>query len=511
MSRNNEVANLLEEYADLLEAQDGGYKPRTYRQAADNVRDYPTPIEDVVANGKDAVTQIDKVGDSIADKIIEYIQTGSMEALEKERDKLPVNMEELTSVEGVGPKTVGKLYRKLGITTLEELETAADNQKIRELEGFGKKTEQNILDNIDFAKRAQERHRLGDGRPIANDITSFLSSVSSVEKCDIAGSTRRWRETIGDIDVLVATTDRKQVADHFTNWDRGDEVIEKGEDKASIRIKELRVDLRLIKPEEYGSALQYFTGSQDHNISLREYAIQQNKKVNEYGVFDISDVENKDAGQRVGERLASETEEDVYQSLNLPWIPPELREDRGEIEAAKEDNLPDLLTASDIAGDLHVHTNASDGDASLETMVESADRFGHDYLCIADHADGPGVVGGNGLSDSEIRENIESIQSLSENNDLEITVLTGIEANIDVDGAIPLSDDLFSELDIIVASPHTALGDTKEDATERLCTAMQSYDIDILGHPSGRLIQSRKAMDFNISKVAQVAANNNVV
>jgi len=506
MSRNDEVARRLEEYADLLEAQDVGYKPNTYRRAASNVRDYPDAIEDLVEEGRDAVEEIDAVGESIASKIVEYIETGSIEELEAEREKLPVDMAALTRVEGVGPKTVGKLYDALGITNLDELEEAAENGEIREVSGFGEKTEQKILDHIAFAREAGERSLLGDGRPVADDVVAFLEGVESVERVDVAGSTRRWRETIGDVDVLAASDAGEDVGEALTAWERTDETIEVGPTKTSIRSNGMRVDLRVVVPEEFGAALQYFTGSKSHNVTLRNHAISQEKKVNEYGVFDISDVDDPDSGQRVGELLARETEEDVYAALDCEWIPPELREDRGEVEAALSGDLPNLVEAGDVRGDLHTHTEWSDGDNTIEEMLDAAEERGYDYYCISDHGEGPGVFGDSGLSDDDIREQAEAIDDVRD--DYDLAVLHGIETNIDVDGnVVDVGEDVLADLDVVIASPHSGLGDDGGDQTDRLIRAIEHDHVNVLGHPSGRLINDRPAMEFDPVALAEAAAD----
>ena len=521
MSRNNEVASVLEEYADLLEAQDVGYKPNTYRRAASNIRDFPEAVEDLAAEGADEVQKIEGVGDAIASKVVEYVETGEIEELEAEREKLPVDIEQLTSVEGVGPKTVKKLYDALGVQTLDDLEEAARAGEIQEVEGFGPKTEQNILDHIGFARQAQERELLGNGRPIAEDVRAFLADLDAVERVEVAGSTRRWRETIGDVDVLVASDTGETVGEALTEWDRVDETLDLGPTKTSVRSNQLRIDLRVVVDEEFGAALQYFTGSKDHNITLRNHAIDQEKKVNEYGVFDVSDVDDPDAGegtagsrtssdqrsdgrQRVGERLASETEEAVYDALGLPLIPPEMREDRGEVNAAAAGDLPDLIEEGDVRGDVHAHSDWSDGDLTVREMVEGAAEFGHDYVAITDHAEGPGVFGDSGLSDADVRDQVDEIEAARE--DTDITVFHGIEANIDADGnVVEVSDDVLADLDVVVASPHSGLGEDGGDQTERLIAAVEHPQVDILGHPSGRLINDRPAMEFDPEALAEAA------
>ncbi|UTF52890.1 DNA polymerase/3'-5' exonuclease PolX [Natronosalvus rutilus] len=507
MATNAELAARFEEFADLLEADDVEYKPRAYRRAAEAIGAHPAPIADLVnAGNKEAIEDIDGVGDAIGSKIVEYVETGEIEELVELRADLPVDMADLTRVEGVGPKTVGTLYRELDVRTLDDLEAAAEANEIREVSGFGAKTEQNILENIPFAREIGERKLLGEARPLADDVLAFLESLETVERCEVAGSIRRWRETIGDVDVLAATDEAEDVVDAFVSWDSVDDEIESGPAKASVRVGEVRVDLRVVVPEEFGAALQYFTGSKDHNVTLRNYAIDRGLKLNEYGAFDVSDVEDHEAGQRVGERVAGDTEAGMYEALGLEWMPPELREDRGEIDAAADDTLPDLLTREDIRGDLHTHTEWSDGNNSIDEMVAAAAEQGYDYYAIADHAEGPGVVGGMGLTDAEILDQVEEIREVGADADLE--VFAGIEANVDAEGEIGLSEDVIDALDVIVASPHSALDQDSDAANERLIRAVENPAIDVLGHPSGRLLNQREGLAIDAAALGEAAAAN---
>lgn len=510
MSRNDEVAQRLEEFADLLAAKDVEYKPNAYRRAAENVREYPEPIENMAMESEDVVSEIDRVGDAIAGKIVEYIETGGIDELDELREELPVDMEALTSVTGVGPKTVGALYEALSITTLDQLEAAAEDGKIQELDGFGAKTEQNILENIPFARQSQQRSRLGNARPVADDLLATLEAHHAVDEATTAGSIRRWRETVGDVDVLVTSSDGPAVMDAFVDWEAVDSVIEAGTAKGSVRADGLRVDLRIVDPAEFGSALQYFTGSKDHNVHLRNVAIDRDLKMNEYGVFDVSEVDDSDAGQRAGERVAGESEAEMYDALDLPYIPPELREDRGEIEAARNGDLPTLVEIGDYRGDLHTHTDWSDGGFDLETMVESAIDQGYDYYAITDHADGPGIFGNTGLSDDDILRQAEEVATVAADVDSDIEVFHGVEANIDAEGEVTTTDDVLEELDIVIASPHSALDQSGDVATDRLCRAIEHPDVDVLGHPTGRILNSRRGLEIDIDRLVDAAADNGV-
>ena len=541
MTTNAELAARFEEFADLLEADDVEYKPRAYRRAAENVLAHPVPIAEAVRSGdEDAIHEIEGVGDAIASKIVEYVETGEIEELEELREALPVDIADLTRVEGVGPKTVGTLYRELDVRTLDDLEAAAEDGKIREVSGFGPKTEENILANIEFARTVGTRHLLGEARPLADDVLAFLEGTPAVDRCAVAGSIRRWRETIGDVDVLAATEEPETVVDALRTWNSVDDEIESGPAKASVRIGEIRVDLRVVAPHEFGSALQYFTGSRDHNVRLRNYAIDRGMKLNEYGAFDVSDLDvevdpdeppdetpgestaeapgestgndtgssdsHVGGGKRVGERIAGETEEGMYEALDLPWIPPELREDRGEIDAAAAGELPDLVTVDDVRGDLHTHTEWSDGNNTIEEMAEAAQQRGYEYFAIADHAEGPGVIAGMGLTDEEIGEQVEAIREVADG--LDCTLLAGIEANVDADGDIGLGDDVLDALDIVVASPHSALDQDFEAATDRLVRAIEHPAVDVLGHPSGRLLNEREGLTIDPGRLGAAAADS---
>ena len=527
MSRNDEVATRLEEFADLLEATGVEYKPTAYRRAAENVREHPAPIEGLAAEGEDAVAEIDRVGDAIAAKIVEYVETGEIEELTELREELPVDMAGLTAVEGVGPKTVGSLYDALGISDLDELEAAAEAGEVQEVSGFGAKTEENILDNIPFARESRERTRLGDARPLADDALAHLSALDAVESVEVCGSIRRWKPTIGDVDLLVASEARDPIVEAFTDWEAADATIEAGTGKASVRADGTRVDLRIVDPDEFGAALQYFTGSRAHNVAVRNRAIDRGLKLNEYGLFDVSDVEGEevdaedagdagDAGDaadgdaeetdatRAGERVAGENEDEVYRALDMEPVPPELREDRGEVEAAAEERLPVLVEPGDLRGDLHTHTDWSDGGFSIAEMARAAEERGYDYHFVTDHATGPGMVGGVGLDESEIEAQAAAIAEAAD--EVEIPVFHGIEANIDADGGLSTDDETLAALDIVVASPHAALGQDSEAATERLVRAVEHPHVDVLGHPTGRLINERPGLDPDVEAIAEAAS-----
>ena len=536
MSRNDEVATLLEEMADHLEARDVDYKPNVYRRAADSIRAHTVDVATLhEEGGRDALTEIDDVGDAIAAKTAEYLETGSIGELEELREEMPVDIDALTAVEGVGPKTVASLYEALGVETLDDLEAAAEAGEVREVEGFGAKTEENIAGSVPFARESRKRSLLGEARPVADRVVAFLESVESVEGVETAGSIRRWRPTIGDVDILAASDNDEAVVDAFEGWEGADDVVEAGTNKASVRAEGLRVDLRVVVPEEFGAALQYFTGSKAHNLTFRNRAIERDLKINEYGVFDVSELgsdgpsdgsdgvseldsdgssdesdgaagmEAPDGSQRVGERVAGETEAGVYEALDVAWVPPELREDRGEVAAAAAGELPDLLEVDDVRGDLHCHTEWSDGEPTVAEMVAGADAFGHEFLAITDHATGPGMVGGVGLSDEELLEQREQIRDIAA--DADVDVFAGVEANIDEAGGISVGDDVLAELDLIIASPHSALDG---DGTDRLVAAIEHPEVDVIGHPTGRMLNQRPGHDIDVERVAEAAADHGV-
>ena len=502
------------EFADRLEATGVEYKPNAYRRAAENIAEYPEPIDQLAATGQDEVENIDRVGDAIASKVVEYFETGQIAELVDLREELPVDMAGLTSVEGVGPKTVGSLYEELGITDLDELEAAAEAGEIQQIKGFGAKTEQNILENIPFARQSQQRERLGEARPIADSVLGYLEANDAVDRLEVAGSIRRWKDTIGDVDVLVASDDSQAVVDAFTDWEEADDVIEAGTHKSSLRADDVRVDLRVVVPDEFGAALQYFTGSKDHNVRLRNVAIAQEKKVNEYGIFDVSELDNPESSsaedaRREGVRLGGETEAEMYEALGLAWIPPELRENNGEIDAAAAGELPELVDQAAIGGDLHTHTEWSDGRFSIREMAEAAADFGYEFHAVTDHAAGAGIIESIGLSDADLREQREEIAAIQDEVDIEL--LSGVETNIEADGSLSTSTELLAELDVVVASPHSALDQDAETATERLCEAIREPTVDIIGHPTGRMINSREGLAVDFTALAECAAAHDTV
>jgi DNA polymerase (family 10) len=489
--KNREMAGILYEIAELLEMKDVDFKPRAYRRAAQNIESLGTDIEELYEQGK--LQDIPGVGKSIAEKIMEYLETGSVETLERLREETPVDIQELSAVEGLGPKRIETLYEKLGITTLDDLEKAAEAGKIRDIEGFGAKTERNILDGIAFARQSHDRFLLGFALPEADNVVAMLEP--HVSRIAVAGSLRRRKETIGDLDIL-AVANSADIMDIFAGMDRVAKVLVQGDTKTSVRLEGgLQVDLRIVDAESFGSALQYFTGSRDHNIAVRKRAIRQGYKLNEYGLF------------KGDSRVAGETEEDVYETLDLAWIPPELRENRGEVEAAADGTLPDLVDLDDIHGDLQMHTTWSDGSNSIAEMMEAARDIGHDYIAITDHVGSLRIAGG--LDADEVAEQAQEIQEARDTIE-DVHVFHGVEANIMKDGSLDVGPDIFDQVDLVLAGIHSAFRMDEPEMTERLVKAIEHPAVDIIPHPTCRRLQKREPINVDLDAVLQAAADSNV-
>jgi DNA polymerase (family 10) len=484
--KNMLVAKILNEIADILDMKDIEFKPRAYRRAARTVESLSKPIEEFHEKGK--LQELPGIGEGIAKKISEIIETGTSQYYENLKTEMPVDVEELTSVEGMGPKTVKKLYKKLGVKTLEDLEQAAKQHKIRDIKGLGPKVEENILERIELAKRQKERTLLGYALPIAEELKNRLKNeLDVINKIEVAGSLRRMQSTIGDIDILVTSTDPSKVADYFTSMNDVREVLGKGKTKCSIILKnDLQVDLRLIEEKSYGSALVYFTGSKDHNIELRKIAIDKGYKLSEYGLF-------KD-----DEQIAGKTEKEVYGKLGMQFIPPELRENRGEIEAAQQSKLPKLIDYDDIKGDLQSHTTWSDGAQTIEEMAKAAMELNYEYFCVSDHYGKMKVAGA--LNDKQLRKQLKRIEEV--NDSLSgIELLTGAEIDIQADGSFEVNKKLLKELDVVVASVHSKFSQSKKEMTQRLVTAMENENVDIIGHPTGRKINQKKSVQLGMEAI----------
>jgi DNA polymerase (family 10) len=502
--KNREVAELFYEAADILEFQQVEWKPRAYRKAAQNIENFGEDIEKIYEKrGKAGLTEIPGVGESIADHIAEYLETGKIEKFEKLKRKAPSGTTEMMEIRGLGAKKTKRLADALGINTLSDLKDAVKAHRIRRLEGFGEKSEENIAKAIEQYEKSHDRIILGKALPLAEEIISALKAkCENTCKVDLSkiiytGSLRRLRETIGDIDIL-AEAEREEavkVMDAFTSLSEVEQVILKGSTKSSIILKEgTSIDLRVVPPESYGAALQYFTGSKEHNIELRNIAIREGYKLSEYGLY------LKDSGEQV----EGKSEEEIYEKLGLAYIPPELRENRGEIKASANNTLPKLVEAGDLRGDLHIHTNYSEGQENLETMIQKVDALGYEYVAATDHSRSQRIA--NGMEIETLKAQWEEIDKLSKR--FKIKILKGCEVEILKDGSLDYPDEILKGLDIVVGAVHSGFSAPERKMTERIVTALENECLDILAHPSGRLLGKRKAYDVSFEKVFETAAIN---
>jgi len=505
---NADIAAVFEEIADLLEIQnENPFRIRAYRNAARQVEGMGVALADMVAKDED-LTELPGIGDDLAAKIKEIVATGQCKALEKLRKQVAPSVTELLKIPGLGPKRVRTLYDQLKVKTVEQLAKLAQAGRIRELEGFGEKTEQTILDALAAHVTEQKRFKLAIAAQYAEPLRTYLEKTPGVQQVVLAGSYRRFRETVGDLDILATATDSAKVMERFTTYDEVAKVLAKGDTRSTIILKSgLQVDLRVVDPECYGAALQYFTGSKAHNIEIRRLGQQKKLKINEYGVFKDEKAvgrsrhpASRDTSASL--RVAGKTEESVYRAIDLPWIPPELRENRGEIEAARAGKLPRLIELKELRGDLHVHTRATDGHNTLREMAEAARERGLDYIAITEHSQRLTVA--HGLDVKRLRQQLAEIDRLNES--LKgITLLKGIEVDILEDGRLDLPDDVLGELDIVVGAVHSQFKLPRAKQTQRILKAMDHPHFTLLAHPSGRLIDQREPYDVDMLKIIRAA------
>jgi DNA polymerase (family 10) len=500
--KNKEIARIFAEISEYLEMEGVQFKPYAYQKAALTLETLKDDVEDLYAKGGlKALKGIPGVGESIAHKIEEYLKTGKMAYYEEFKQKLPIELDEIVAVEGVGPKKAKVLYEKLGITNLEQLEEAARANKIAPLFRFGDKTEKNILQAIEFLKGSKGRFLLGEIFPIATEVVEKLRNFPEVERADTAGSVRRMRETIGDVDILAISGNPDKVMDFFVGLPGVVKVWGKGSTKSSVHMREgFDMDLRVIAPESYGAALQYFTGSKDHNIALRKIAMDQGYKLSEYGLFQ---------GDMM---IAAKTEEEVYAKLGMPYIPPEIRENRGEIEAAQKGKLPDLIGYDDLRGDLHVHCNWNGGANSIEEIVDAALALGYEYVGISDHTKYLKIE--RGLDEDKLIARNKEIDQLNDKLSKEgkhFRVLKGCEANILADGSIDINDEVLAQLDYVIAGVHSHFRLPKDEMTKRILTAMQNPHVDIISHPTGRIIKRREEYEVVFDDMLQAAKETGTI
>ncbi len=488
---NTDIADIFDQIADFLEIEgQNPFRIRAYRNAARTVRGLGSELKDMVAAGED-LTELPGIGKELAAKIHEILETGTTKALVKLQQRIPKTVTEILKLPNLGPKRVRILYHQLKIKDLAQLSKAAREGRIRALEGFGPKTEKAILEAVESRAQKEKRFKIAAVKPVVDSLIEHLKKVPGVNAVVVAGSYRRCRETVGDLDILVTARKTSPVMRRFLEYDEIDRVLASGTTRASVMLRSgLQVDVRLVDPSSFGAALQYFTGSKEHNIAIRRLGQQRGLKINEYGVF------------RFEKQVAGRTEASVYQTLDLPLIPPELRENRGEIEAAAENRLPQLVEPKDIKGDLHIHTNASDGRNSLEEMAQAAKQQGLKYIAITEHSGRLKVAGG--LDPPRLMQQIDEIEHL--NARLKgIQILKGLEVEILNDGTLDLPDTVLARLDLVVGTVHSHFNLALEKQTERILRAMDQRYFSMLAHPTGRLIDERDPYQVDLTRIIDKA------
>jgi len=495
---NQEIAKIFSEIADLLEIKGGDhFRIRSYRNAAVVIEGLTESLKTLHERGAKGLEGIPGIGASLREKIIEMLSTGKCKYLDELLKELPAGILDLLKVSGVGPKKAALLYKELGVASIAELEKAAKGHKLHDLPGLGEKTEQNIIKAIAGLRAVSGRFNLHVALSHAEIFKAYLKKIPGVTAVEAAGSLRRWKDSIGDLDILVIAKDSIAVMDAFVNHPDVKDVISKGETKSSVTLKSgLQVDMRVLEKKTFGAAWQYFTGSKEHNIALRDRAKRMGLKINEYGVF----------MEKTDKRIAGETEEDVYKSVGLPWIPPELRGNRGEIEAADTGRLPELLEVSDIKGDLHVHTLESDGSNTLEEIAVAAMKLGYEYVAITDHSRAVGIA--HGLDETRALKQIEAIDAFNERlkkSGKKFRFLKGAEVDIRGDGTLDHSDKVLSRLDCAVGAIHSGFNMSLADMTGRIIKGIRTSKLNILAHPTGRLIGVREAYQVDMEAVMDEA------
>jgi DNA polymerase (family X) len=494
--RNKQIASLFDEMADLLELkEENPFRVRSYRQAALTIRNLSGQLSDRVEQGE-ALTDLEHIGRSMAEKIEELLESGHCRQLDELREQMPEGLDELMQVPSLGPQRVIQLNDEAGISTLDELEKACRNGDLRRLDGFGATMEKKILNGIATVRRTKGRVRLDEATEVLEGIGRQLDTLDGLSEWVAAGSLRRRCETIGDIDLLIQTEDRAAVMEQLSRLEEVSDLIEQGEEKMSVRLDDgLRVDFRFFEADSFGAALLYFTGSKQHNIALRKRARSKGWKLNEYGLM---------KGAR---RLAGKSEAEVYQKLGMDWIPPELREDHGEIDAALKGSLPHLVEVADIRGDLHAHTHASDGALSIRELADAAREKGYSYLAITDHS--KRVTMANGLDDARLRKHAAAIRITDAALD-RFWLLAGVECDILRDGSLDLEEKTLADLDWVIGSVHYEQQLSRKESTDRLLRAVESGLIHCLGHPTGRMIGSRDEMSVDWERLFAACAEHQV-
>ena len=498
---NREIAAVFEEIANLMKIlQDDpkwSFKAMAYERAARSLEGFPERAADLAGDPSRKLTEIPAVGADLGAKIRELVETGKCAYHAEQLGKVPPTLLDLLRLQGVGPQKVRLFYRQAGIENVEQLQAAAQAGKLSALPGMSRKSEANILKALDTFRRAVGRFLLSEGTETAEELIAFLEESKSVETVTAAGSLRRGKETVGDLDLLVIGTDHGRIADHFVRAPGITEILAKGEDKVSVRLKNgLQVDVRLLEAESYGAALQYFTGSKEHNVLLRDRAKRKGWKLSEYGLF------------KGNKSIAGRTEEGIYEKLGLPWIPPELRECQGEIEAAEQGRLPALLQLKDIKGDLQMHTRASDGKATVAEMAEAALQRGYRYILVTDHS--KSVTIANGLNEKRALEYLKEVRA-ARKKVTGIEIWAGMEVDILGDGSMDMPDEILKQLDIVLATIHSRMNMPKDEMTTRILKALDNPYVKILGHPTGRHLLRRDPYQFDMEKVFEAAKQRGVV
>lgn len=496
--KNHEVAELLNKIADYLELQEDTFRVRAYRKAALVIEGLSEDIAEIAEKGSEALEELPGIGEGISGKIADFLQNGKSKYLEELKKKTPIDMEGLRELGGVGPKTILKLYKKLKVKNVNDLEKAAKQGKIREIEGLGPTVEKNMLKSIEFSRKSRGRVLLGYALPAAEQIVERLRQLKEVQKAGIAGSLRRKKETIGDIDILVTSKNPGKVIDFFTKMQDVQQVLAKGPTKSSIRIENIQADLRVLPDNIYGAALLYFTGNQQHNIELRRIAIQKNMKLSEYGLFN----------KKTNRIIAGKTEEEIYKKLGMSCIEPEIREDEGEIQAAMQHRLPKLIGYGDIKGDLQMHTKWSDGSNTIEEMAMAARNLGYQYIAVTDHSGHLGIA--KALDKKRIIQQKKEIEKAGKKVK-GIAILQGTEVDISSDGSIELEDNVLKQLDVVVASVHSGFKTPKDRMTKRVIKAMENEYVDIIAHPTGRLLQKREPFEIDLDAVFDKAKETGTI
>jgi DNA polymerase (family 10) len=496
MSLNAEIAKTLYEIGEILTIKGNRFRSRAYNMAAQRVTVLTEDIRVIAERGE--LEQISGVGKSIALTISDILENSESEVLNDLRESLPPGVLRMIEIEGIGPKLAMRFSQELNITGIEELEKAAKEQRLRGLKGLGAKKEENIIKAISEYKNRSTRFLLGEVLPIIQGILTYMGGNEAVRRVEVAGSARRRKETVGDLDVLVSSNEPEKVSEHFVSMPPIVRILGQGPTKSTVVLRNmLQVDLRVIPPESYGAALQYFTGSKEHNVKLRTIGVKAGLKLNEYGLYD----------RETDELIAAEDEETIYESMGMRWMPPEIRENTGEIEAAMEDRLPELVALDQIKGDLHIHTDYSHAVDPLEHMVEKAVSMGHQYIAITDHSKGLAIA--KGLSEKRLAKLIKEIETLDAEYP-EVRVIKGTECDIKGDGSLDYSDDTLSQLDFVIASVHTGFQNDEEKLTQRMVDAIHNPYVKAIGHPTGRLIQRRSPYALDLDRVFEVAAEQNV-